>query len=220
MDHGIYIYFPPPHPLPLPSSAIPPRVANPRGPTPPPAGLLLTTSVQNTSESGDTDAVLSLQGVGWFIRKTIGLATVTLNFRQYNEEDGTERVDIDQAISPGFQGTQEQRALNWEWRDHKDIVFGQVKGRSRWIKITDLPDDDDGNFMRQGWDEGTLDGGDLIQSYVESLDKGWTADQTWGFELVNGVRKYTRHVIVKDKSKKKILRLKIHYDYAGPAPGQ
>lgn len=176
--------------------------------------------IMNKSESGNTDAVLSLQGVGWFIRKTIGFATVTLNFKHYNEDDGTERIDIDQVITPGLQGTRELRALNWEWRDHEDIVFGAVRGRSRWIKITDLPDDEDGKYMKDGWDAATVESGELIESYVESKTKGWTANQTWGFETLNGVRKYTRHVIVKDKSGKKILKLKIYYDYAGPVPGQ
>ncbi|KAL0254409.1 hypothetical protein SLS55_009884 [Diplodia seriata] len=171
---------------------------------------------QNKGDSDDTDAILSLQGVGWFLRKTIGIATITLNFKQYKDESGVEHIDIDQLISPGVQGTREERALNWEWRDHRDFVFGQVKGRTRRVTLTDIPDDEDGRFMKEGWDESITQNNELIETYVENQDKGWTANQTWGFELKDGVRRYARHVIVKDKTGKKILRIKLYYDYSGP----
>ncbi|EDN10255.1 predicted protein [Histoplasma mississippiense (nom. inval.)] len=37
---------------------------------------------------------------------------------------------------------------------------------------------------------------DLLQSWVRSLDNGWTAEQIWGFERIEGVRRYTRRVVV------------------------
>ncbi|KAE8148293.1 hypothetical protein BDV25DRAFT_158573 [Aspergillus avenaceus] len=36
----------------------------------------------------------------------------------------------------------------------------------------------------------------LLQSYVENLDSHWTAEQIWGFEMVDGKRYYTRRVVV------------------------
>ncbi|EOD51883.1 putative lccl domain-containing protein [Neofusicoccum parvum UCRNP2] len=174
--------------------------------------------VMNKKLSGDTDAVLSLQGVSWFLRKTIGLATVTLNHKHYKDADGVEHIDIDQVITPGLQGTRELRTINWTWRDHKDIVFGAVKGRTRKTRLADVADDEDGRWMKEGWDEATLEKGECIETYVESQDKGWTANQFWGFETVDGERRYVRHVVVKDKSGKKVLRLKIIYDWAGPLP--
>ncbi|PYI12364.1 hypothetical protein BO78DRAFT_301537 [Aspergillus sclerotiicarbonarius CBS 121057] len=41
------------------------------------------------------------------------------------------------------------------------------------------------------------------QSFVENLDSGWTAEQIWGFEMINGKRYYTRRVaVIKGKSYK------------------
>lgn len=84
--------------------------------------------------------------------------------------------------------------------------------------MADLPDDEDGKFMKEGWDESTIQGGELIETYVENEKKGWTANQTWGFELKDGVRKHTRHVIV--KAGEKVMREKLYYDYDGPVPAQ
>ncbi|KKY19321.1 hypothetical protein UCDDS831_g05526 [Diplodia seriata] len=174
--------------------------------------------IMNKGKSDNTDPVLSLQGVGWLLRRTIGLATVTLNHKQYTDAGGIERIDIDQVITPGLQGTREERALTWEWRDHRDFVFGEVRGRTRRVKLADVPDDDDGRWMKEGWEPTFLEEGEAIETYVENKDKGWTANQFWGFELVDGERRYVRHVIVKDKSGSKVLRIKLVYDWAGPLP--
>lgn len=72
--------------------------------------------------------------------------------------------------------------------------------------------------MKEGWDHASLAAGEAIETYVESTTKGWTANQFWGFELEDGVRRYTRHVVVKNKSGDKVLRLKLVYDWAGPLP--
>ncbi|KAB8079165.1 hypothetical protein BDV29DRAFT_99912 [Aspergillus leporis] len=36
----------------------------------------------------------------------------------------------------------------------------------------------------------------FLQSFVENLDSGWTAEQIWGFEQIDGKRYYTRRVVV------------------------
>ncbi|PGH09081.1 hypothetical protein GX51_00834 [Blastomyces parvus] len=37
---------------------------------------------------------------------------------------------------------------------------------------------------------------DFMQSWVRSKGDGWTAEQIWGFEMVDGVRRYTRRIVV------------------------
>lgn len=46
-----------------------------------------------------------------------------------------------------------------------------MKGKSRWIKLEDVDDDE---FLKTGWDDME---GEHIQGYVESNTNGWTADQ-------------------------------------------
>jgi len=169
----------------------------------------------NKKLSGDTDAILSLQGINWFIRKAIGLMTVTLVVKQYVDEDGVEHIDITQPGAAGIEGTKELRHLNGEWRDHEDHIFGLVKGTTKWIKISDLKDDDaDEKFLKQNWLPETLDG-EAVDSYVESVN-GWTARQVWGFGEVDGLRRYVRRVVVKKggKTQQQVLV----YDFKEPAP--
>jgi hypothetical protein len=137
--------------------------------------------------------------------------TVTLIIKQYINEDGDECVDIVQPGAAGIKGTEEKRCLTGEWRDHEDHIFGAVKGTSKWIKLSDLSDSDaDEAFLKKEWDEATTQG-EVIDSYVESVGNGWTARQIWGFSTVDGVRKYTRRVVVKKGDK--VQRERLIYDF-------
>ena len=52
-----------------------------------------------------------------------------------------------------------------------------------------------------------------MQAWAESLGNGWTADQVWGFEEVDGKRHYVRHVVARKGDDWKQARLV--YDYKG-----
>jgi len=164
--------------------------------------------VMNKTLSDDTDPILILQGIGWFLRKAISYATITLTIKEYTSEDSLTHIDIDQVATGGISGTTENRTLDWQFRDHEDGIFGKVKGRSRWLNLADLDDDDE--FLRQGWLD---EGGEFVQSYVESVDNGWTANQVWGFEELDGKRYYVRHVVVRKGDDWKEARLV--YDFQG-----
>ncbi|PYH42072.1 uncharacterized protein BP01DRAFT_326013 [Aspergillus saccharolyticus JOP 1030-1] len=53
-----------------------------------------------------------------------------------------------------------------------------------------------------------------FQSFVESLDNGWTAEQIWGFEVIDGERYYTRRVVVAKGKQVELARFV--YSYVGP----
>ncbi|KAJ6604510.1 hypothetical protein DFH09DRAFT_1122931 [Mycena vulgaris] len=147
----------------------------------------------NKAMSGDTDEILRLQGVSWFKRKVISLGTVTLFIKHYKDEDGHERVDIDQTITGGIPGTREERLLTWTERSNEDHLFGAVIGKSRRVQASELEDE----FLKKDWTADTLEHG-LIESYVYSdtpkSGTTWIGDQTWGMEVINGDRRYARHV--------------------------
>jgi len=169
--------------------------------------------VMNRELSGDTNAILQLQGIGWFIRKAIGMMTVTLITKQYTDEEGKVHIDIRQPGYAGIEGTTELRTLDSEWRDHEDHIFGLVKGTTKWIKIADIKEDDDAEsekHLKEGWAQETLDG-EAIDSYVESVKNGWTARQIWGFGEIGGVRRYIRRVVVKKAGKAQ--RQVLAYDF-------
>ncbi|KAL2357696.1 hypothetical protein BJ546DRAFT_323271 [Cryomyces antarcticus] len=156
----------------------------------------------NKTLSDDPDALLKMQGVGWWTRKAIGLATIVLHIKQYTDDAGAVHIDIDQTATGGIKGTREERTLDWAWREHEDHIFGKLKGRARWIKLGDVDD----AFLKGGWAREIVDG-EAIEGYVESIGNGWTADQIWGFEMIEGKRYYTRHVLAKKESEEHKVRL-------------
>ncbi|KAF8078762.1 LCCL domain-containing protein [Lyophyllum atratum] len=149
--------------------------------------------MNKTLSDQSTDEILRLQGVAWLKRKAIGYGTVTLNIKHFKDEAGAEHVDIDQTLTGGIPGTSERRTLTWTERENEDHLFGAVIGKSRRTKVDILEDE----FLKKNWTEDTFEHG-VIQSYVESntpkSGTTWIANQTWGLEIIDGERRYTRHV--------------------------
>ena len=141
-------------------------------------------------------------------RKAIGLATLTLHIKQYTDDDGVVHIDIEQTATGGVKGTTELRHLDYKEGEHDDHVFGKVRGKSRFVKISDLDDD----FLRSNWLPETQNG-DAIESNVTSVNNGWEAKQIWGFQEKDGKRYYARNVVVTKGKDRKQARL--FYDFQG-----
>ena len=177
--------------------------------------------VLNKTISDDIDALLILQGIGWWTRKAIGLATVVLTVKEYTK-DGLIHIDITQVAS-GLSTTQEDRVLNWTEVLHDDKIFGQVRGKSRMFKkdsfsMAGSGGPDDATFLQglklkdMTTDTAFVDD-EHVQSYVESVKGGWTAEQVWGFETIDGKKYYTRRVVARKGDK--VERVRLVYDYKG-----
>lgn len=54
-----------------------------------------------------------------------------------------------------------------------------------------------------------------VQSYVKNVDanRGWEAEMDWGFEDINGDRRYTRRILVWKNGE--FRRARVVYDYKG-----
>ncbi|KAI1813294.1 hypothetical protein GGS20DRAFT_553968 [Poronia punctata] len=168
--------------------------------------------VLNKTLSDPTDPALSLQGLGWILRKGIGAATISITAKQYKDDAGHVHVDIDQTAS-GLKGTQELRTCDWEPHEHKDWIFGRVDGRTRFLTAEELaalvagPDAEaiagkwtNGKYLAEDWLEGETEatgpnGASHILNHVKA-DNGWFATQVWGFQNIGGERRYTRNVVV------------------------
>lgn len=183
-----------------------------------------------------TDKILGLQGVGWFMRKAISLGTVSLSIKHYRvdseEEPGKkiEKIDISQTITGGIPGTTENRTLVWKEKENYDHLFGSVIGKSRRVKADDL----DEEWLKEGWTDDTLGHG-LVQAYAESntpkSGMTWVGNQvraeikciqrrlfnrnqTWGMEMINGERRYARHVdFIGPSGEPDRVKVKLIYDY-------
>jgi len=173
---------------------------------------LTGTFVMNKDLSDSTDKILELQGVGWFMRKAIGYATITLHVKHYKGDDAVEHIDIKQTLTGGIEGTQENRVLDWTERPHEDRVFGQVIGKTRRLKVEDIENE----FLKKDWLPDTVEHG-TVHSYVISdtakSGRTWIAEQVWGFETINSERRYVRHVNF--TAGQENIQAKLIYDYAG-----
>ncbi|KAF8917693.1 hypothetical protein CPB85DRAFT_179349 [Mucidula mucida] len=173
------------------------------------------TFTMNKTLSDDTDEVLRLQGVGWAKRRVISYATITLYIKHYKDDEGIEHVDIDQKLTGGIPGTTENRTLIWKERHNEDHLFGPVIGKSRRVKVEELGEEE---WLKTGWSEDTIEHG-VIQAYAESdtakSGTTWIANQTWGVEVLNGERRYIRHLHFTGPGGEDI-RAKLVYDYYGP----
>jgi len=169
--------------------------------------------VMNKTLSDDTSDVLTLQGVSWFKRQIIAIATVTLHVTHYKDDAGVEHIDIKQTITGGIEGTEENRTLDWTVREHTDHLFGPVAARSRHVALAEI----DNAFLTEGWlpeiaELGTVHA--IADSKTEESGLTWHADQTWGFEEINDERRYVRHLDFTSKGEH--LQKRLVYDYVGP----
>ncbi|KAJ5823517.1 hypothetical protein N7447_005857 [Penicillium robsamsonii] len=191
----------------------------------------------DSTHSNPTDPLLSLQGMGWVMRKALSYATVTIYVNQYADaEDPTlTHVDAQQVITGGIQGTKEERKLDWEEREHVDHIFGKLKGRSRHIAGAKSADgavrpvieiqtktgsaEADAKVQKFLAGETLIDGsksegflaeeGDaaFLHTWVVNEENKWTAEQVWGFEIVDGERRHTRRIVVSKDGKVALGRL-------------
>ncbi|KAI5927705.1 hypothetical protein F4810DRAFT_649026 [Camillea tinctor] len=187
----------------------------------------------NKTLSDSVEPALSLQGVGFLLRKAIGAAGITLHVKHYLDPAAVPHVDITQIVTGGITGTTEQRTADGEFRPHADWLFGSVRGRCQYVTPEEL-----GAFLVSAAEQGWVDAADreflardwlpptdaeragaygqgkpLFLSHVENLDEGggWTATQVWGFQDVGGERRYVRNVITAKKGK--FVALKMVYDW-------
>ncbi|ODA81994.1 hypothetical protein RJ55_00499 [Drechmeria coniospora] len=152
----------------------------------------------NKDLSDSADPGLQIQGLGYFLRKGIGMASITITIKQYegppkapSTADGNfTHIDLESNAS-GLSSTSEFRCLDGVCREHTDWIFGKVKGQSGWVSVDELDDD----FLKKGWLP-EAQGKNLIKTQAISQDNGWTATQVWGFQEVKGERRYCRNIVI------------------------
>ena len=137
--------------------------------------LTLRGNLQNKELSDDTDGILSMQGIGWFIRSAISIGVITIYVKHYKDENGIEHVDMDRSLA-GLPGTTEKRELDWTDREHYDNVFGALVGKSRRRNVADIED----QYLKSGWLPDTVEHGVIassIQSDTEKSGYSWSSEE-------------------------------------------
>lgn len=164
----------------------------------------------NKSCSDDFSKVLALQGVNILLRKTATAAAIHLRITQPDSQ----HINMAQSVTSGkIAGTTEEYTLDWEWRTNQDSFFGEIAGRSRWVSVEEGRETEVVGGGEGEWIEGDSEG-KLIEAEGRKEDGEWRAHHLWGFEVVDGERRHTRRVFVRNQ-KGEELRVRMVYDFVG-----
>ncbi|KAG6820552.1 hypothetical protein H0H93_015437 [Arthromyces matolae] len=195
-----------------------------------------TYSLNRQKSSKNLDDMLSLQGVSWLTRKAIAYGSPTLKITVVKDAEGVEQITManpflwyklpdseiltkSSFLPGGIAGPVDKPTLDWEEVRLVHDVFGAIAARMRRTTIDNLQfegeEDKDNESLKTGWTDDTLEHG-VIQFYVKSdttkSGKVWTDNETWGIELDDGERRFTRHLKLTGP-KGNIVYGKMVYDY-------
>lgn len=163
----------------------------------------------NRHLSDSSQTVLKMQNIGWVIRQAVAYSTVTVTLQQYTDSEGQNHLDQEQLSTGGIKNF-EDRIMDWETTDKENWIWGKVKGRSRYVKLSEVEDE----YLKEGWEDGPE--GEVVEGFVENTKDGWDARQIWGFAIVEGERKHVRRILARRPGWKE-ERIRMVYDWKGPA---
>ncbi|OKL60778.1 hypothetical protein UA08_04444 [Talaromyces atroroseus] len=167
--------------------------------------------VMSKSLSDDMEPSLKLQGIPWVIRKVVSWATITGRLKQTVDENGTTLISIEQTATSGIKGETETHRLNWSPVTHASTMFGSQTVRSRWVILNDNAKSEDGRALDPFLTEGWLDReSPHVQVSIQS-EKGWTAEQIWGFAQVEEKRYHVRKFLVRNNEEE--AKVQIVYEW-------
>lgn len=147
------------------------------------------------------------QGVNWATRKILRMMPVTIEINQHTDDQGIERIDIENVIGGGATRTTEKRSLNWEQIETLNPTFGRLLSKSRCVELTSAAGEKEKeSYVWQGW-VAELNEAGLIFSRVESVEHKWVQEQVWGFADVDGERRYIRRIVVEKGSETGMAQL-------------
>ncbi|KAL2831412.1 hypothetical protein BDW59DRAFT_157840 [Aspergillus cavernicola] len=163
--------------------------------------------VPNKALSDDADSSLALQGVPWLLRKGISLASPKFIISHLTDDNGNAVVNIN-VSGIGGSGVTEQRILNWEPVSAKNPLYGKTETRSRLYRTTldksPSHSDEDYAFLSanttkdgtaSSWAEDPAS--EHLHIVIANEEAGWTMEQVWGFEEIDGKRYHTRRSVVR-----------------------
>ncbi|KAI0348516.1 hypothetical protein BDW22DRAFT_97973 [Trametopsis cervina] len=169
--------------------------------------------ILNKSLSDDTDEILRLQGISWFTRRAIALASLYVTLTHATEE-GVETIIHAQELSGGVGSSSDKRILDWQEREVADKLFGDVVTKSRRATAADL----EPAFLKEGWSEHSLQNGVVnTHGHSDTPKSGttWIADQVWDIQDVSGERRFVKRISFTGPKGEEIQARQI-FDYLGP----
>jgi hypothetical protein len=124
--------------------------------------VFLPRSSKNQTLSESFEDILAAQGVTWLTRKALTHSKLTLKIKHDKDSENVERIEIEQNVA-GLRSTQEIRILDWTEREHQNLIWGDVIGKSKRSKVSDLVEE----YLQEGWSEDTVQHG-VVYSHARS----------------------------------------------------
>ncbi|KAI8287917.1 hypothetical protein K4K60_011805 [Colletotrichum sp. SAR11_57] len=152
----------------------------------------------NKQLSDSSDPLLAIQGINWAIRKAMGAVPIVINIKACPPENGVDVIEAENVIGGGIHKAKERRLLNWDVVERTDANFGRLRVQNGWSALSDKEHSQES----------------VIMIKVENLDHAWTQEQTWGFEEIDGIRRYVRKIVVTKEGKRETARLVFDYELA------
>ncbi|KAH6650458.1 hypothetical protein F5144DRAFT_523685 [Chaetomium tenue] len=166
----------------------------------------------NRQLSQSTEAMFALQGIPWIIRKIINFATLELEYVKLDPTpDATAaRLAFKQTVRPGGFDTRNEYILDGESRTDTVPIFGEISMRCHYVGSEEAAKHDAVGLETDADNAGHA----AILEILRSEPMGWAATTVWGFEVIDGVRRFVKHnSTIKGE---KVEKAKLVFDYLGP----
>jgi hypothetical protein len=164
----------------------------------------------NTSLSTPFTSILALQGINTLIRHAAASTTVHLTITECSDT----RLCMKQtAMSSSLPGTDEEYEVDWTWRGSSNALFGKVEGRARWVGAEEAKSAgvvEESDEVEWVWADGEEER--LLQAEGKDADGKWEARHLLGFELLDGNRRFTRRVYVRNREGEEVRGVMV-WDY-------
>ncbi|KAK4164416.1 hypothetical protein QBC43DRAFT_318095 [Cladorrhinum sp. PSN259] len=185
------------------------------------------TWVMSKTLSDDMDPSLVIQGIPWIVRKAVSWATITGNLTQKKDTAGYTAITIAQTATGGIKGETETHRIDNSEIAHSSAMFGTQRVRTSWLDLVNhkpatgvSTGEGLDPYLTEGWlEDGGNDGSPgHILVHVSSDKSGWTAQQVWGFALIDGKRHFVKRFIVRNREQDQRADVRIVYEWVPPKP--
>ncbi|KAF2013082.1 hypothetical protein BU24DRAFT_425642 [Aaosphaeria arxii CBS 175.79] len=161
----------------------------------------------NKALSGSTEKLMALQGVSWLMRKAILLAEITICIDQHGSGPDT-TIILENKANFGIKATTETRKLDWVTAYHKDSIWGEVYGRSKFVSAAEVSQDATLMGLFQHFE---MEVQDIVYSEAGATSGTWNSQMVWAFETISETRYFVRNTRVSKAADEEFAR--IVYDY-------
>ncbi|KAK8139044.1 hypothetical protein PG984_002424 [Apiospora sp. TS-2023a] len=179
----------------------------------------------NKSMSDDMNALMELQGVPWLVRKAAAMMSVTARLTQTTDAaTGTSSIQIETTATGGFKGEDKTYKLDGS-EMRTENKFGVSHVRAQWLNLSESDQprsmSPEGGpldpYLAEDWIEEPcekLEGKPgFVQVYVVQEGGEGTAEQVFGFCMIDGKRYHVQKTVATKDNK--TVKVRAVYEWKG-----